>query len=93
MESSNEIFEDGFYDFVARGDFWYDDSTRDLVGDFGACMSWASKSPILKHNPPPKKKKKEGGRLGWTVVRINSHESDLHSRKAANHTECIQHEM
>ena len=54
MESSNEIFEDGFYDFVARGDFWYDDSTRDLVGDFGAaCMSWASKAPILKHNPPP----------------------------------------
>ena len=33
---------------------------------------------------PPQKKNKEGGRLGWTVVRINSHESDLHSRKAAN---------
>jgi len=93
VESSNEISEDGFYDFVARGDFWYDDSTRDLVGDFGAaCMSWVSKSPILKHNPP-NKKDREGGRLGWTAVRINSHESDLHSRKAANHTQCIHHEI
>ena len=51
VESSNETSEDGFYDFVARGDLWYNDSTRDLVGDLGAaCMSCPSKSPILKHN-------------------------------------------
>ena len=51
VESSNENSEDCFYDFIARGDLWYNDSTRDLVGDFGAaCMSCASKSPILKHN-------------------------------------------
>ena len=51
MESSNETSEDCLYDFVARGDLWYNDSTRDPVGDFGvACMSCASQSPILKHN-------------------------------------------
>ena len=51
VESCNETSEDCFYDFVARGDLWYNDSTRDLVGDSGAaCMSCASKSPILKHN-------------------------------------------
>ena len=43
MESSNETSEDCLYDFVARGDLWYNDSTRDLVGDFGAvCMSCAT---------------------------------------------------
>ena len=31
MESSNEISEDCFYDFLARGDLWYNDSTCDLA--------------------------------------------------------------
>ena len=79
MGSSNETSEDCLYDFVARGDLWYNDSTRDLAGDFGAvCMSCASKSPILKHNH---KKSAKGrsfrfflcelkmDRLGWTVVK------------------------
>ena len=51
MESSNEISEDCLYDFVARGDLWYNDSTRDPVGDFGAAsMSCASKSPFFKQD-------------------------------------------
>ena len=51
MELSHKTSQDCFYDFVARGDLWYNDSTRDLVGDVGAvCMSCASKAPILKHN-------------------------------------------
>ena len=90
VESSNKTFEDCLYDFVARSDLWYNDSTRDPVGDFGvACMSCASKSPIWKHNH---KKSANGGsfrlflcelkmdRLGWTVVK-NSHKSDLHCSK------------
>ena len=66
-ESSNETSEDCFYDFVARGDLWYNDSTRDLVGDLGGCLlSCASKSPILKHNL---NKSARGGPLGSSNVR------------------------
>ena len=86
MESSNETPEDCFYDFVARGDLWYNDSTRDLVGDFrAACMSCASKSPTTT------KKSAKGRSFRFFQCEVknrpfrmdscnNSRESGLHDR-------------
>ena len=45
--SSNETSEDCLYDFVARGDLWYNDSTRDLVGDFGLLACHAPQNHLF----------------------------------------------
>ena len=83
VESSNEISEDCFYDFVARGDLWYNDSTRDLVVDLGAaCMSCASKSPLkitYFEAQPPKKIRRgvvwDGQLLKFSRIRFTFQES------------------
>ena len=66
-ESSNETSEDCFYDFVARSDLWYNDSTRDLVGDLGDCLH-VMRLKITYFEAQPQKIQPRGGPLGSSNV-------------------------